>query len=34
MVVKDAETGKITIEKGNDGNLGLEVDITVIKRKD
>ena len=33
-VVKDAETGKITIEKGNDGNLGLEVDITVIKRKD
>ena len=33
-VVKDAETGKITIEKGNDGNLGLEVDITIIKRKD
>ena len=33
-VVKDPETGKITIEKGNDGNLGLEADITVIKRKD
>ena len=33
-IIKDEKTGKITVEKGNDGNLGLEIDINVIKRKD
>ncbi|MBO4262254.1 MAG: hypothetical protein J5903_00525 [Clostridia bacterium] len=33
-VTKDSETGKITMEKGNDGKLGLELDITIINRKD
>ena len=30
----DEKTGKITVEKGNDGNLGLEIDINIINRKD
>ena len=25
---------EITVEKGNDGNLGLEIDINIIARKD
>ena len=33
-VIKDEKTGKITVEKGNDGNLGLEIDINIINRKD
>ncbi|MBR1677116.1 MAG: hypothetical protein IJ706_07405 [Clostridia bacterium] len=33
-VIKDPVTLKVTVEKGNDGNLGLELDITVIPRKD
>ena len=33
-VIKDENTGKITVEKGNDGNLGLEIDINIINRKD
>ena len=33
-IIKDEKTGKITVEKGNDGNLGLEIDINVINRKD
>ena len=33
-VIKDEATGKITVEKGNDGNLGLEIDINIINRKD
>ncbi len=32
-VVKD-EKGKITVEKGNDGKLGLELDVTIISRID
>ncbi|MBR1867393.1 MAG: hypothetical protein IJ800_02300 [Clostridia bacterium] len=32
--VKDEESGKITIEKGNDGKLGVELDITILNRKD
>lgn len=33
-VVKDEATGKITVEKGNDGKLGVELDISIIDRKD
>ena len=33
-VIKDESTGKITVEKGNDGNLGMEIDINIINRKD
>lgn len=33
-VIKDEATGKITVEKGNDGKLGVELDISVINRKD
>ena len=33
-VIKDEKTGKITVEKGNDGNLGMEIDINIINRKD
>ena len=33
-VVKDEATGKITVEKGNDGKLGVELDISIINRKD
>ena len=32
-VIKD-ESGKVTVEKGNDGKLGVELDISVIARKD
>ncbi len=32
--IKDEESGKITIEKGNDGKLGIELDVTVLNRKD
>ncbi len=32
-IVKD-ESGKVTVEKGNDGKLGVELDISVIARKD
>ena len=33
-IIKDEKTGKITVEKGNDGNLGMEIDINIINRKD
>ena len=33
-VTKDEKTGKITITKGKDGNYGVDLDVTVIKRKD
>ncbi|MBO4323511.1 MAG: hypothetical protein J5836_02500, partial [Clostridia bacterium] len=33
-ITKDPETGKVTVEKGNDGKLGVELDVTVINRKD
>lgn len=33
-VVKDEATGKITVEKGNDGKLGVELDISIVDRKD
>ncbi len=33
-IIKDPETGKITVEKGNDGKLGVELDVTIINRKD
>lgn len=33
-VIKDPATGKVTVEKGNDGKLGVELDITILKRKD
>ena len=33
-VIKDEATGKVTVEKGNDGKLGVELDISVINRKD
>lgn len=32
-VIKD-ESGKVTVEKGNDGKLGLELDISILNRKD
>ena len=32
-IIKD-ESGKVTVEKGNDGKLGVELDISVIARKD
>ena len=32
-LTKDEKTGKITVEKGNDGNLGLEIDINILNRK-
>ena len=32
-VIKE-ESGKVTVEKGNDGKLGVELDISVIARKD
>lgn len=33
-VIKDEASGKITVEKGNDGKLGVELDISIINRKD
>ena len=33
-VIKDEASGKVTVEKGNDGKLGMELDISVINRKD
>ena len=33
-VIKDEASGKVTVEKGNDGKLGLELDISIINRKD
>ena len=33
-VIKDEATGKVTVEKGNDGKLGVELDISIINRKD
>ncbi len=33
-VIKDEATGKVTVEKGNDGKLGVELDVSVINRKD
>ena len=33
-VIKDEASGKVTVEKGNDGKLGIELDISVINRKD
>ena len=32
-VIKD-ESGKVTVEKGNDGKLGIELDISILNRKD
>lgn len=32
-VIKD-ESGKVTVEKGNDGKIGLELDISILNRKD
>ena len=32
-VIKDA-SGKVTVEKGNDGKLGIELDISILNRKD
>lgn len=33
-VIKDEKTGKITVSKGKDGNYGIDLDVTVINRKD
>ena len=33
-ITKDEATGKITVSKGKDGDYGIDIDITVIKRKD
>ena len=33
-VTKDPKTGKITITKGKDGNYGVDLDVTIINRKD
>ena len=33
-VIKDPKTGKITITKGKDGNYGVDLDVTIIPRKD
>ena len=33
-VIKDPKTGKITITKGKDGNYGVDLDVTIINRKD
>ena len=33
-VTKDPKTGKITITKGKDGNYGVDLDVTIIPRKD
>ena len=33
QVIKD-ESGKVTVEKGNDGKIGLELDISILNRKD
>lgn len=33
-VTKDEKTGKITITKGKDGGYGVDLDVTVINRKD
>lgn len=33
-VIKDEKTGKVTVAKGKDGNYGIDLDVTVINRKD
>ncbi len=33
-ITKDAKTGKITVTKGKDGNYGIDLDITILNRKD
>ena len=33
-ITKDEKTGKITVTKGKDGNYGVDLDITVLNRKD
>ena len=33
-ITKDEKTGKITVTKGKDGNYGIDLDITVLTRKD
>ena len=33
-ITKDPETGKFTITKNKDGDYGIDLDITIIKRKD
>lgn len=33
-VTKDPKTGKITITKGKDGGYGIDLDVTIINRKD
>jgi len=33
-ITKDEATGKYTVSKGKDGDYGVDIDITVLKRKD
>lgn len=33
-ITKDPKSGKITVSKGKDGNYGVDLDITIINRKD
>ena len=33
-ITKDPKTGKITVSKGKDGNYGIDLDITILNRKD
>ena len=33
-ITKDEATGKITVSKGKDGDYGVDIDITVLNRKD
>ena len=33
-ITKDEKTGKFTISKGKDSDYGVDIDITVVKRKD
>ena len=33
-ITKDEKTGKFTISKGKDSDYGIDIDITVVKRKD
>ena len=33
-ITKDPKSGKITVSKGKDGNYGIDLDITILNRKD
>ncbi len=33
-ITKDPKSGKITVSKGKDGNYGVDLDITILNRKD